>query len=224
MTELRQRMLEDLQIRNLSKATQRNYIRQVTAFARYFQRSPAELGPAHIRAWQVHLVRDRGVSWGSLNTNVSALRFLYGTTLGKDWAIHNIPYAKRERKLPHLLSPPEVQRLLAAVTNLKHRAMLMVAYSGGLRVSEIAHLGVRDIDSQRMLIHVRRGKGHKDRFVPLSPKLLEVLREYWRSYTPKRFLFPGRDPTRPISTRAIRLVCQITWPSTSRALHSSHGL
>lgn len=208
MTNLRQRMLEDLRIRNLAEGTQRNYVHYVADFARHFGRSPADLGPEHIRAWQVHLVQDRRVSFSTLNVAVCALRFLYATTLGKDWTIRHIPYAKREKKLPVVLSPREVQRLLAAVTNPKHRAMLMVAYSGGLRVSEVAHLRIEDIDSRRMVIHVRHTKSRKDRFVPLSPKLLEELRAYWCISRPKPFLFPGTDPRRPITRSTIAKVCR----------------
>ncbi len=208
MTNLRQRMLEDLRIRNLAEGTQRSYVANVAAFARHFGRSPTELGPGHIRAWQVHLVEERKIAWSTLNVAVCALRFLYGTTLGKDWVIPYIPYAKPEKKLPVVLSPREVQRLLGALSNPKHRAMLMVAYSGGLRVSEVAHLRLEDIDSQRMLIHVRHTKSRKDRFVPLSPKLLEELRAYWRAARPRPFLFPGPDPLRPITRSTIAKVCK----------------
>lgn len=208
MTRLRQRMLEDLRIRNLAQGTQRNYVHNVAAFARHFGRSPDELGPEHVRAWQVHLVEDRQVAWSTLNTAVCALRFLYRTTLGRDWPIRHIPYAKREKKLPVVLSPREVQRLLAAVSNPKHRAILMVSYSGGLRVSEVAHLRVEDIDSRRMVIHVRHTKGKKDRFVPLSPKLLGELRAYWRAARPRPFLFPGADPQRPITRGTIARACK----------------
>ncbi len=209
MTELRQRMLEDLRIRNLSERTQKHYIGQVAAFARHFGRSPEQLGPEHIRTWQLHLVEERKVAWSTLNCAVCALRFLYRTTLNKDWAIQHIPFAKPEKKLPVVLSRQEVHRFLAAITNPKHRAMFMVAYSGGLRVSELANLRIEDIDSQRMVIEVRGGKGKKDRFVPLSPKLLDALRAYWRTHRPRAFLFPGADPVRPMATGAIREVCRV---------------
>ena len=208
MTKLRQRMIEDLRIRNLAKHTQRNYIHYVAAFARHFGRSPANLGPEHIRTWQIHLVEERGFSWSTLNVAVCALRFLYRTTLGKDWAIDHIPYAKAEKKLPVVLSLSEVQRFLDAIVNPKHHAMLSVAYSGGLRVAEVSNLHVKDVDSERMVIHVRRGKHRKDRFVPLSPRLLIELRAYWRSARPQLYLFPGPDPTRPITTGTIREICR----------------
>lgn len=202
-------MLEDLRIRNLSKGTQANYVCQVARFARYFGRSPDELGPEHIRAWQVHLVQ-RGVAWSTLNQAVCALRFLYGTTLGKDWTIRHIPYAKGEKKLPVVLSTAEVRRFLAHVTDPKYRAIFLVAYSGGLRVSEVIHLRLEDIDSERMVINIRGGKGKKDRFVPLSPILLDHLRAYWRTSRPKPFLFPGADPRRPISRNSVAIMCRRT--------------
>ncbi len=209
MTELRKRMLEDLRIRNRSPHTQRNYVHHVAAFARHFGRSPEELGPEHVRIYQVHLVQERGVSFSTFNIAVCALRFLYRVTLGRDWALKRIPFARPACKLPVVLSPAEVGRFLAVVENLKHRAMLMVAYSGGLRVSEVSRLRVADIDSKRMVIHVRAAKGRKDRFVPLSPRLLEQLRAYWREERPKEYLFPGRTPLCPIATGSIRQVCRI---------------
>lgn len=208
MTELRQRMLEDLRIRNLSEATQQIYVHYVAAFARHFGRSPADLGPEDVRAWQVHLVQDRGVSWSTLNCAVCALRFLYRVTLGRDWAIEHIPYAKREKRLPVVLSPAEVHRLLGAPAHPKHRAMLLVAYSTGLRVAEICALRPEDVDSRRMVIDVRGGKGKKDRVVPLSPRLLGELRAYWRLRRPRPYLFPGADPARPIARDTFRGVCR----------------
>ena len=209
MTNLRQRMLEDLRIRNRAESTQTNYVGYVAAFARYIDRSPADLGPEHIRTWQIYLVEERGVSYSTLNVAVCALRFLYCTTLGKDWMIHHIPFAKQEKKLPVILSPREVARFLALVTNIKHHAMFLVAYASGLRVSEIAHLQVKDIDSERMAIHVRHTKSKRDRYVPLSPKLLTHLRVYWRASRPQPFLFPGRDPHRPIQSDSISAACRL---------------
>lgn len=143
-----------------------------------------------------------------MNQTVCALRFFYRTTLSMDWALHHIPYAKSAQKLPVVLSQSEAHRLFDVVTNIKHRAMLLVAYSGGLRVSELVGLNVTDIDSQRMVIVVRQGKGRKDRIVPLSPIVLEQLREYWRRSHPKVYLFPGDDPCRPITVSSIQKVCE----------------
>ena len=208
MTNLRQRMLEDLRIRNLAEGTQRNYVHYVADFARHFGRSPADLGLEEIRAWQVHLVEERGVAWSTLNVAVCALRFLYGTTLDRGWLIKHIPCAKKEQALPVILSPQEVQLLLAVVTNPKHLSMLMAAYSAGLRASEVVHLLIEDIDSQRMLIHVRHTKSRKDRYVPLSPRFLDALRSYWRLFRPESFLFPGQDPRRPITRGSFATVCR----------------
>ena len=203
MNPLRQRMFDDMQIRNFAPGTQQAYIRAMANFAKHFGRSPDQLGPDEIRAYQVHLVQERQVGWGVFNTTVSALRFFYRTTLEKDWRIDLIPFPHREKKLPVVLSADEVQRFFAAIPSLRHRAMLVTAYAGGLRVSEVAHLQVTDIDSQRMVIRIRQGKGHKDRYVMLSPRLLELLRIYWKAAHPKTWLFPGRDGEGPISRRGI---------------------
>jgi site-specific recombinase XerD len=134
------------------------------------------------------------------------LRFLYGTTLGKDWTVRHIPYAKGEKKLPVVLSQSEASKLLQAVDNMKHLTMILLGYSAGLRASEIANLELKDIDSDRMTIHVRQGKGRKDRIVPLSPVLLSVARQHWLIERPRKFLFPGQDPKRPISRSTIAKV------------------
>lgn len=203
MTVLRGRMSEDLRVRNYSDRTQRIYIDLVAKFAQYFGKSPALLGPEEVRAYQVYLVNEKKCSWTVLNQTVCALRFLYGTTLGKDWAVRHIPYAKAEKKLPVVLSPGETLRLLESVPNFKHLSMLLAGYSAGLRVSEISALRVGDIDSDRMVINVRRAKGRKDRMVPLSPVLLATLRTYWCEARPPRLLFPGKDPKRPISVTTV---------------------
>lgn len=208
MTLLRQRMIEDLRVRNYSERTCAKYIDLVARFARHFGRSPDQLGPEEVRAYQVHLVHEKGASWTVLNQAVCALRFFYGTTLGKEWPVRHIPYAKTEKPLPAVLSPSEAEALFARIQNVKHLAMLLAAYSAGLRVSEVANLTAEDIDSQRMVIHVRRGKGRRDRMVPLSPVLLHVLREHWRTARPKRYLFAGQDKSRPISTDSIAKVCR----------------
>ncbi|MEK6716176.1 MAG: site-specific integrase, partial [candidate division NC10 bacterium] len=161
MTPLRQRMLEDMRVRNLAPKTQRTYVDRVAQFARHFGKSPDQLGPEDIRAYQVALV-ERRVSWSAFNQSVCALRFLYRTTLGQDWAVQHIPFPRQAKTLPVVLSLAEVAQFFAALTSLKHRAMLMTAYAAGLRISEVTALRVPDIDSHRRVIHVRQGKGRKD--------------------------------------------------------------
>jgi integrase/recombinase XerD len=161
MTPLRQRMLEDMGIRNLAKNTQLSYVQQVSCFARYFDRSPEELGPEEVRAYQSHLLTDRHLAPSSLSTATAALRFLYRVTLKREWAPDDIPMLKKPFKLPVVLSPEEATLFLASVGNRKHRTILMTTYAAGLRVSEATHLKVSDVDSQRMVIRVDHGKGRK---------------------------------------------------------------
>jgi len=206
MSPLRRRMVEDMTIRNLSPATQRSYISAVSKFSRYFGRSPDTLSLDDVRDFQVHLVSQE-ISWGSLNQIVCALRFFYGVTLNESTVPERIPYARTPRKLPVVLSADEVVCFLEAVAGLKSRAALTTAYAAGLRASEVAGLLVEDIDSSRSVIHVRHGKGAKDRDVMLSPQLLDILRSYWRLARPTRYLFPGRDETRPISPTVLHAAC-----------------
>lgn len=207
MSPLRRRMVEDMTIRNLSPATQRSYISAVSKFSRYFGRSPDTLSLDDVRDFQVHLVSQE-ISWGSLNQIVCALRFFYGVTLNEPTVPERIPYARTPGKLPVVLSADEVVRFLEAVSGLKSRAALTTAYAAGLRASEVAGLLVEDIDSSRGVIHVRHGKGAKDRDVMLSPQLLNILRSYWRRARPTRYLFPGRDETRPISPTVLHAACR----------------
>lgn len=211
MTPLRQRMTQDLRVRNYSPHTERIYLDMVARFARHFGKSPDLLGPEETRAYQVHLVEQKHVSWSTLNQTVCALRFLYKTTLGKDWAIEHIPFPKGVKKLPTVLSLEEVAQFLQAITNIKHRAMLMTAYGAGLRLAEVASLKVADIDSKRKVIRVQQGKGRKDRYVMLSLGLLEVLRAYWRAGRPKDWLFPGNDPDKPITRHGLHYACKKAW-------------
>ena len=208
MTALRQRMTEDLQLRNYASGTIVAYVAHVSWLAKYYHKSPDQLNQEQVRAYLIHLVRERGLSWSHYNITVCALRFLYRVTLGRDWPIKHIPYAKRSRKLPSVLSGAEVIRLLECVPKLPHRVVLLTMYGTGLRISEATWLRVEDIDSQRMLIHVRSGKGAKDRLVPLSPLLLESLRAYWRATRSRTWLFPGLDPERPMHQRTLRKVIQ----------------
>ena len=208
MTELRRRMIEELRLRNYAPNTITVYIRCVAQFAQHFRLSPDGLGPEHIRQYQLFLVQSKKVSWPLFNQAVCALRFLYHHVLHRDWMIEYIPYPRHEAKLPVVLSPAEVAAVFEATHNLKHRTILMTIYAAGLRVSEVTHLRLSDIDSQRQIICVRQGKGHKDRQVMLSPKLLEVLRIYWKSYRPRVWLFPGESPEQPVSSETVWRVCR----------------
>jgi integrase/recombinase XerD len=191
MTPLRKRMLEELQRRNYSQLTIDHYIQVVEDFAKHFGQRPDQLGARHLREYQVHLFRDRKLSSRTVRQYVAALRFFFVKMLKRPYMIEHIPFPKETRRLPEILTPEEVVRLIDASRNLMHRAMLMTLYGTGMRRNELIRLKVRDIDSQRMVIHIRQGKGSRDRDVPLSEKLLETLREYWRWMKPKTYLFPG---------------------------------
>ena len=208
MTNLRRKMLEELQLRNYSPHTQRAYIRWVAKFAQHFKAMPDQLGPNHVREYQLFLVQRKKLAWSSFNQAVCALRFFYHDVLHRKWMIEHIPYPRHEKKLPVVLSPTEVAALFQNTPNLKHRAILMTIYAAGLRVSELINLRVTDIDRQRQLICVRQGKGHKDRQVMLSLKLLELLRIYWKRYRPMTWLFPGQRPERPITQITVWRICQ----------------
>jgi site-specific recombinase XerD len=202
-------MLEDMQVRNLSPHTQTSYVQHVARFARHFQRSPACLGPAEIRAYQIYLAKDKKLAVASMLVTVAALRFLYTVTLRKTWRVEEIlPAPPKPDRLPVVLSPEEVLHFLACVPRLKHRAMLTTCYAAGLRISEVLHLRPTDIDSRRMVIRVEHGKGQKDRYVMLSPTLLELLRTWWRMARPTLWLFPGNRPGQAISKEAVEKACQ----------------
>ena len=203
MTPLRQRMIEDMRVRNLSVTTQKVYIDQVAKFAKHFGKSPALLGPEEVRTYQVLLVCTKKLSWSAFNVAVCALRFLYQHTLHADWAFEKIPYAKKPRKRPVILSMDEVCAFLTAISNLKHRVAVMMAYATGLRTSEVLHLRIGDIDSKRMMIRVNQGKWRTDRDVFLSPTLLAWLRAYWKISRPQNYLFPGRKPDQPLSAHTL---------------------
>jgi integrase/recombinase XerD len=195
-TALRQRYIDDLRLKNFSPKTIHVYVHAVSKFSRFFGRSPDELSPEDIRTYLLDLI-TRGLSRSYCVVCRNALRHLYCDTLGRPEWLADIPRPKGERKLPVVLSRDEVQRLFATVTNLKQRALFMVAYDAGLRLSELINLRIEDIDSGRMVIRVRQGKGKKDRYARLTPGLLELLREYWRAYLPETLLFPGARPNKP---------------------------
>jgi len=196
-------MLEELQRRNYSSRTIRLYLRQVAEFAKHFHRSPDQLGAENIRQYQLFLIQEKKLAWSSYNQIVCALRFFYAKTLNRAFLLEEIPFPRTEQRLPLILSREEVARILTAPLHLKTRALLMTIYAAGLRRSEAARLRVNDIDSARMTITVRQGKGQKDRVVMLSPVLLQTLRQYWRHNKPKQWLFPGENPDQPISDNDI---------------------
>lgn len=207
MNPLRRRMIEDMTIRNLSPATQRSYLHAVTKFSAYFGRSPDRLSHEDVRTYQVHLA-GKGVAWATLNQVVCALRFFYGVTLGDEAAPERIAYARTPKSWPVILSGEEVTRFLEAVSSLKCRVALTTAYSAGLRVSEVVGTRITDIDSDRMVIHVRHGKGDRDRYVMLSGQLLGILRSYWIRARPRCWLFPGRDEDHPLQPTVLHAACR----------------
>lgn len=207
---LRRRMIEDMTVRNLSPATQRSYVHHVAKFSRHFGRPLREAGLEDVRAYQVHLV-SQAVSWGALNQAVCALRFFFGVTMGRSDLPERIAYARASRRLPVVLSADEVARFLEAIWGLRNRTALTLAYATGLRVSEVTRLKIADIDSGRGIIRVEQGKGGKDRQVMLSEPLLRILRAYWRLARPRprTWLFPGRDPDRPLHPQVLHGACAI---------------
>ena len=209
MTTLRQRMTEDMRIRNLALNTQTSYLQQVSLFARHFNKSPEYLGPEEIRAYQVYITEERKLAPGSVLIAVAALRFLYKVSLKRDWPFDEvIPAPKKPQRLPVILSPEEVLQFLGCVGSLKQRTILTVCYAAGLRISEAVRLRPIDIDSKRMVIRVEQGKGQKDRYVMLSPQLLQSLRTYWRAARPEGLLFEGNIPGRSIDRSAVEQACQ----------------
>ena len=208
MTPLRQRMIEDLQVRNLAPATQKNYIHYVYEFARHFHQSPDLLGPEHVRQFQLHLLQNRKLSAESVNQYVSAVKFLYRITLGRDWGDQHFPRVRVPHHLPVVLSHEELIQFFDHVPSLKYRAALMTCYAAGLRVSEAVRLKVSDIDSQRRMIRVQQSKGRKDRYVMLSPRLLELLRVWWRAARPKQWLFSGWRTGRHLCANSLQTACR----------------
>lgn len=208
MTALRQRMLEDLQIRNYAPSTVECYVRSVAEFAKHFNRSPDQLGPEEIRSWQLFLIRDKRIKISSYIQAVCGLRFFFTNTLNRQIEIERIPLPRYEKKLPVILSKEEVKAILEAPKNLGHRATLATLYGGGLRVSEATNLKVSDIDGVRKVIWIRDGKGNKDRQVMLSPSLRELLAAYYRWRHPTDWLFPGGKADCPISRETVFETCR----------------
>jgi len=206
MGKLRDQMLVDLQLRGATPRTQKTYLREVSNFAKYFNRSPKELGEGELKEYMLYLMKERHLSDGTFRFYVAALKFLYRTTLKREWVVEKIKCPKRKRKLPVVLDISEVESLFSVTTNLKHKAILMITYSSGLRVSETARLKMTDIDSKRMMVRVRQGKGGNDRYSILSQTALEHLRQYWRKYRPTEWLFEGAKKDDHISTHSIQLM------------------
>lgn len=203
VSPLRQRMIDDMTVRNFAPNTQVSYLHQVNLFARHFDRSPEQLGPEEIRTYQIYLADERKLSVSTRILAVSALRFLYAVTLKRDWTVQLIPTPKKDHRLPVILSPQEVLQLLQAAPSFSHHVIFSTMYGTGMRVSEAVHLRAANIDSQRMMIRIELSKGHKDRDVQLSPKLLELLRCYWRTVRPGEWMFPGQNPHQPLSRDAV---------------------
>jgi len=203
VSPLRQRMIDDMTVRNLAPNTMLCYLKQVSYLARYFGRSPERLGPEDIRSYQIYLAQDRRVSVNSRLVAITALLFLYGVTLKRNRFIEMLPTPRKEYHLPVILSPAEVLRFLEAAPSFSHRVIFSTMYGTGMRVSEALHLRARHIDSQRMMIRIEQSKGNRDRYVQLSPKLLELLRIYWRKVRPQEWLFPGQFPHQPLSREAV---------------------
>jgi integrase/recombinase XerD len=211
VTQLRTMMLQELQRRNYSDDTIRHYLRDVEDFARHFGKRPDQLGLEHVRQYQAYLLKVRKLAVGTVVNRVAALRFFFVRTLRRPEFREFLPYPRDRRRLPDILSREEVASLINATSNLFRRALLMTLYGTGMRRSEVAHLRVKDVDSQRMLIRVHEGKGGKSRDLPLSPALLETLREYWHWRKPKTYLFSTRytrlGPDHPISDKSVWHAC-----------------
>ena len=204
MLKLHDKMLQDMQLRGFSPNTQRTYLNHLRHFEKFFQKPAKQMGVENLRNYLLHLITVKKVSGEYVDSVYSALKFFYETTLGHTWNMKEIPRLKRTLKLPVVLSRNEIKQLLAVTSNLKFKAMFMTAYAAGLRVSEIAHLKISDIDSENKQILVCQGKGNIDRYTLLSTVHLEILRQYWRQYRPQEWLFPGKLPGQPIRTRAIQ--------------------
>jgi integrase/recombinase XerD len=224
MTHLRNMMLDELQRRNYSKSTAEAYIRALRDFAAHYHLPPDRLGPEQIRSYQLHLMREKGLAPKSVIQKMAAIKFFYAHVLRRTFRWEELPYPKTTLRLPIILSQEEVKRIIDAASDLFQRAILMTLYSTGMRCAELAHLAIGDIDSKRMMVRIHSGKGGKDRDVPLSPKLLETLREYWRWMKPQTCLFPSRYQSRKgsaITTKGIFDICRST--AQKAGIHKTVG-
>jgi integrase/recombinase XerD len=204
MSEFHEKMLHDMQLRGFSACTKRCYFNNLLRFESFFQKPAQSLGQEELRAYLIHMISVKKISGEYVDSIYSSLKFFFEKTLGRTWSMLDIPRLKRIQKLPLVLSRNEIKQLLSVTSNLKFKAMFMLAYAGGLRVSEIANLKISDIDSSNMQIFIHQGKGNIDRYTLLSTALLKILRLYWRQYRPHDWLFPGKIPGQPIRTRAIQ--------------------
>jgi integrase/recombinase XerD len=224
MNPLRRRMIEDMTVRNLSRSTQQSYIYAVAKFSRHFHCPPNRLGMEDVRAYQLHLIEQK-FSWSHINQVACALRFFYGITLGQKEAFERIVSGKEPEKLPPVLNREEIARFLNAVVGMRNRVALTTAYAAGLRIGEVVRLKVGSIDSERMLIHVESAKGGKDRYAMLSPRLLDILRTYWKRARPSSWLFPGQEPGSHVSTGALQSACRAARRSARISKHvTAHSL
>jgi len=206
MGKLRDQMLLDLQLSGAKPSTQRTYLREAENLAKYFHKSPEQLGENELKAYMLYLMKERHLSEGTFRFYVAALKFLYRRTLKREWAVEKIRSPRAKRKLPVVLDLSEVESLFSVTKNLKHKAILMMTYGSGLRVSETASLKLTDIDSKRMMVRITQGKGGKDRYSILSQTALEQLRYYWHKYRPREWLFEGAKKDEPITTHSIQLM------------------
>ena len=228
MGKLRDRMLMDLQLSGAKRSTQRGYLREAANLAKYFNKSPEQLGEDELKDYLLHLMKERHLSDGTFRFYVAGLKFLYRTTLKREWPVEKIRWPRAKRKLPVVLDLSEVESLFSVTKNLKHKAILMITYSSGLRVSETARLKLIDIDSKRMMVRITQGKGGKDRYSILSQRALEHLRQYWQRYRPTEWLFEGAKKGDPITPHSIQLMfyaarkrAGITKPASIHSLRHS---
>jgi len=228
MSKLKEQMKADLQLRGFKPRTQETYLREVSNLARYFDKSPEELGKEEVKKSLLHLIEDKKLSQGTFKFYVSGIKFLYNTTLNRHEVVQDIKYPKAKIKLPVVLDLSEIQALFSATDNIKHKAILMIIYSSGLRISEASRLKITDIDSKRMMVRVEQGKGGKDRYTILAQTALDHLRQYWRQYHPKEWLFEGQKDNTHITTSTIyQIFCDakeragITKPVSPHSLRHS---
>jgi site-specific recombinase XerD len=209
MSKLKEQMKADLQLKGFKPNTQRTYLREVSNFARYFDKSPEELGKEEVKEYLLHLMNDKKLSQGTFKSYVSGIKFLYNTTLNRHEVVEDIKYPKAKIKLDVVLDLSEIEALFSATDNIKHKVILMITYSAGLRISETSRLKITDIDSKRMMVRVEQGKGGKDRYTILAQTALDHLRQYWRQYHPKEWLFEGQKDNAHITTSTIyQIFCE----------------